>query len=98
MRAFRNRRGFGMIELLVSLAVIVATTYFLINRRVSGSRSNAESSAIEAAQKRLEAQGIQVSTNLGAELKKIDESHEKSVDCASSESTTCKVEQSPLPQ
>jgi len=81
-----------MVELLVSLAVIIATTYFLMNRKVSGSRPDAESAAIEAAQKRLEAQGVQVSTNAGAELKKIDETHEKSVDCASSESATCKIE------
>lgn len=103
MSISRNRHGFGqsgfgMLELLISLALVIAATYFMMNRKIAGNQPASAHSAIENAQKRLEAQGVQVPANIGAvgsELQKIDQAHEKSVDCASSESTSCRIDNSP---
>lgn len=89
-----------MLELVISLALVVAATYFMMNRQVTSGNSAAAQSAIENAQKRLEAQGVQVPAGFaaaGADIQQISQDHEKSVDCASSESTTCRIETTPTP-
>jgi len=91
----RFEDGFGTIELLISLVLIAAAAYFMMNRRLAGGHANAESSAIESAQKRLDAQGVQtVNAPVQAQVESISANHEKAVDCASSESAACRVDSS----
>jgi hypothetical protein len=95
-----GQQGFGMLELVISLALVIAATYFMMNRKIASGNPAAAQSAIENAQKRLEAQGVQVPADIaaaGVELQQVNQAHEKSVDCASSESTTCRIENAPAP-
>jgi len=79
---YRFENGFGTIGLLISLVLIAAAAYFMMNRRLASGHANAESNAIESAQKRLDTQGVQATSA----------NHEKAVDCASSESAACRVD------
>jgi hypothetical protein len=101
MSFLKDRRGIGMLELLISLSLIVAATYWMMNRQMGSGQKESQSQAIEKARQRAEAQGIQFtssaadSTHPGATVEKIVENQGKAADCASTETAGCRVDSLP---